>query len=177
MFLRHRSRSKELRGQALVEFAVIVPLLVLLLVGVIQLGVTLGGNVGLINSVREAARYGSVCTGGPAACGPIVATYSVSKISSAAFGLGGTPTATVEYQAYQDSSTAPAKWNVRIRVSGCAASVIFMPVIGYLISPGSPNSLPLKRVETFRVEGSPSVAAQAGIAAEPAWTVRGGGGC
>jgi hypothetical protein len=46
-------------GQALTEFALIAPLLFLILFGIIQLGFMLGGQNGLTNATREAARYAS----------------------------------------------------------------------------------------------------------------------
>lgn len=53
---RSRDRSD---GQALTEFALIAPLLFLLLFAVIQLGFLLGGQIGFTNGVRETARYAS----------------------------------------------------------------------------------------------------------------------
>jgi len=43
-------------GQALTEFALIAPILFLLLFGVIQLGLLFAGQNGLVNGVRDAAR-------------------------------------------------------------------------------------------------------------------------
>ena len=48
------------RGQSLVEFALIAPLLVAILFGIIELGILLGIYVGLTNSAREAARAGAI---------------------------------------------------------------------------------------------------------------------
>src|SRR3990170_3197488 len=47
-------------GQALPEFALVAPLLFILLFGVIQFGFLFGGHVGLTNAARDAARYASV---------------------------------------------------------------------------------------------------------------------
>jgi Flp pilus assembly protein TadG len=48
------------RGQSMVEFALIVPLLLMLLFGIIELGILFSVYVGMTNSAREAARAGSV---------------------------------------------------------------------------------------------------------------------
>lgn len=47
-------------GQSLVEFALILPLLIAVLFGIVELGILLNLYVGLTNSAREAARGGSV---------------------------------------------------------------------------------------------------------------------
>jgi TadE-like protein len=47
-------------GQSLVEFALILPLICLLLFGIIEFSIILGVYVGLTNSAREAARSGSI---------------------------------------------------------------------------------------------------------------------
>lgn len=53
-------RSSRSPGQSMVEFALIAPLLFLLLFGIIELGLMLNIYIGLTNSAREAARAGAV---------------------------------------------------------------------------------------------------------------------
>ncbi len=53
-------RGPSLSGQGLVEFALILPLLLLMMVGVIEFGRMLAIYNGVSNSAREAARWGSV---------------------------------------------------------------------------------------------------------------------
>jgi Flp pilus assembly protein TadG len=48
------------RGQALVEFAVVLLPVLLLIVGIIQFGLLFGANVTITNAAREAARAGTV---------------------------------------------------------------------------------------------------------------------
>ena len=47
-------------GQSLAEFALIAPLLVLVLFGIVELGILLNVYIGLTNSAREAARAGAI---------------------------------------------------------------------------------------------------------------------
>ena len=47
------------RGANLVEFAVVVPLLLLLLAGIVDLGRAFYGYIVISNATREAARYGT----------------------------------------------------------------------------------------------------------------------
>jgi len=56
---RHGAPRAE-RGQALVEFAVVVLPLLLLVVGIIQFGLLYGAHVTLTNSAREGARAGTI---------------------------------------------------------------------------------------------------------------------
>jgi hypothetical protein len=56
--------ADEERGQGLVEFAVILPLLLLLLVGVIEFGVVYSNIISLRQGIREAGRQGSVANFG-----------------------------------------------------------------------------------------------------------------
>lgn len=45
------------RGQSLVEFALLLPLLIVILIGILDLGRFFGGYVALTNAAREGARY------------------------------------------------------------------------------------------------------------------------
>jgi Flp pilus assembly protein TadG len=47
-------------GQSLVEFALIAPLLVMVLFGIVELGILLNVYIGMTNSAREAARAGAI---------------------------------------------------------------------------------------------------------------------
>ena len=51
----HPGRPSE-RGQAMVEFAMVLLPLLLIVVGIIQFGLLFGANVTLTNAAREAAR-------------------------------------------------------------------------------------------------------------------------
>ncbi len=52
---------RKVRGQALVEFALVASLLILLMVGVLMFGQLLGWLHTLNNATRDAARMGAVC--------------------------------------------------------------------------------------------------------------------
>jgi Flp pilus assembly protein TadG len=72
MFARLRKNGRT-EGQALVEFALVIPMFLALLFGVIDLGRVIWANDSLANAAREGARYASVHAGTPAL------TTSVSK--------------------------------------------------------------------------------------------------
>jgi Flp pilus assembly protein TadG len=48
------------RGQALVEFALVVPLFMLLLAGMVDFGMGLNASITVTNAAREGARFGTV---------------------------------------------------------------------------------------------------------------------
>lgn len=52
-------RCRGERGAAAVEFALTVPIVILLLVGTITTGLVYSDHLGITNAVREAARYGA----------------------------------------------------------------------------------------------------------------------
>jgi len=60
MFHLIRRRTCQSRGQALVEFALILPLFLMVLMGVIVLGIVVFYNQQLTNAAREAARFASI---------------------------------------------------------------------------------------------------------------------
>lgn len=55
-----KNRKKGEKGQAMVEFALILPLLILLLCGILDFGWIFGNQLTLNNAVREAARNTSI---------------------------------------------------------------------------------------------------------------------
>ena len=143
-------------GQALTEFALALPILVVLLFGTIQVGITYGGYNGLINSVREAARYGSVCGTGTN-CGSLTASHLISGIQTGVFGYkSGSPTALVSYTDYTD---AAGLHNTQIRVTGCVRGIVFIPFIGNVLNWTDTSGVPLRSTEVFRVEGQPTATA------------------
>jgi hypothetical protein len=56
---RHRRRDRE-RGQATVEFAFLLPLVVLSVLAVIQVGLVVRDQLGVVHAARQAARAASV---------------------------------------------------------------------------------------------------------------------
>jgi Flp pilus assembly protein TadG len=60
------ARRRRSRGQAMVEFALVFPLFVVLLAGMIDFGVGLYSYMTLINAARDGARLGATaCSAGP----------------------------------------------------------------------------------------------------------------
>src|SRR5688500_11769840 len=59
MHFRRRSRDHASRGQAMAEFALILPIALLILFGIIQFGFLFASQIGMVNALRETARFAS----------------------------------------------------------------------------------------------------------------------
>ena len=68
--------GKQQRGQDLVEFALVVPILILLLFGILQIGLLVMQYNTVANAAREGARYGIIAREAPGSgnCGSADAT-------------------------------------------------------------------------------------------------------
>lgn len=78
------------RGQSLVEFALILPVLVILLLGIIDFGMGLRSYISLTNATREGARFAAVGnTAGiyPTDCDGLTNTSVIGRVCVALEGL------------------------------------------------------------------------------------------
>jgi Flp pilus assembly protein TadG len=157
-FLSRRPKRAPRRGQALVEFALILPLLVILLLGIFQLGFLYSTHLGIINSTREGARYGATVPtqdGSPA--GDVedqlydAGTNSGQLMQATGF-EGSRVTRAVTYCKYSVGST----WHVRLRVEVSYRHGLFVPIVGAILDPldgpGTPGDFRLYVTEEMRVE-------------------------
>jgi Flp pilus assembly protein TadG len=142
--LAHRQRHSS-RGQSLVEFALVVPVLLLLLMAILQIGLLLTTQVGLTNAAREAARNASsIPVSTTAEAATAAATYytrltdatngflkrNVTGYSPSRLVTSGAPRTLVCYYSITDASGAPA---VMARVEVEYSHVLFLPLIGPLL--------------------------------------------
>jgi Flp pilus assembly protein TadG len=152
------------RGQALVETALVLPILLLILTGIMQFGILLSGQVALVNGVREAARFGSVLQTASAGAATTDAAQVDTRLRSVL--QGGMPAyqaarltaSTVCYVSYQNPGSNPPTWSVRITVSATYNHALFVPIIAQILDPidGSFNGgFTLHASERFRVENVP----------------------
>jgi Flp pilus assembly protein TadG len=152
------------RGQALVETALVLPLLLLIVTGIMQFGILLSGQVALVNGVREAARFGSVLQTASAGAATTDAGQVTTRLRSVL--QGGMPAyqatrltaSTVCYVSYQNPGSNPPTWSVRITVSATYNHALFVPIIAQILDPidGSFNGgFTLHASERFRVENVP----------------------
>ena len=83
-------RIKQNRGQSLVEFALVLPLLMILVFGIIDFGMGLRSYISLTNATREGARFAAI--GGsagvyPGNCDGVTNTTVVGRVCVAIEGL------------------------------------------------------------------------------------------
>jgi Flp pilus assembly protein TadG len=159
--MNHRSKPTSRRGQALVEFALVLPLLLLLVFGIIDAGRLIYTYNTVANSARNAARVAIVnqSTTGTETCNTTEATtYPRGCAISSGIGLG-ILAADVSVQYRDPTDTADCKTPVSsppVVLIGCVAVVEvtgkflpLTPVIGQLIGPigvTSTSKFPVERV-------------------------------
>lgn len=138
-----RTRIKDQRGQALVEMALVLPLLLLLVLGIIQFGFIFMSQLAVNNATREGARYAAVHEITQTSLETIVSEYSFVLDHETV--KDGT-----EYQYYKSDATATADrtrggW---IEITVSYPVQIFAPIISGII--GNPKWV--SATVTMRVE-------------------------
>ena len=104
----HRARSRDRRrdesGSNAVEFALIVPILAMLLLGIVTAGISYSNAIGATNAVREGARYGATAN---AATSPTWGQDVVARVRGTQFDDSASATA-ICVQLYKEGSPAVA---------------------------------------------------------------------
>jgi Flp pilus assembly protein TadG len=140
---RRRPRRQDEHGQALVEFALIFPILMLLLGGMIQFGMIFWGQNTLNQLVRDTGRFAATLD-----CTPAAETAAETKFGDLLTSTGGpwrNAISTVTYSSATcpvDNSTA-----VFVNVTASYDAPVFFPLL-----PGNGH---LTAVTDFRVEPVP----------------------
>ena len=173
------------RGQALVEFAIVLPILALLLLGIIQFAFIFAAQIGVTNAAREAARIAAVSpTADNTQAGTNAqnvylrltnTTNGLLKQNVFAFGsaniVRSTDIAAVTgytQVCYRDDAAAAAgEFTVFVKVQAVYRHPIFIPLLGALldgIDGVSDGGLRIATAEKMRVENqtllsSPGVSA------------------
>ena len=130
------ARRRE-RGQELVEFALILPLLLLLMVGIFEFGYVVFAYNTLSNAVREGARYGSVK--------PDVEADIITTARRLTTGLD---------QSKLDPDVNPDAWTVEVDGGRISVSVEYehTPFTGFIFAPLGLDTLPLRAASSMGVE-------------------------
>lgn len=163
-------RTQRADGQALVEFALILIPLVIILFGIIQFGFLFGGQTGLVNAAREAARYAATLQAGNSTTTTGYAATTLTELTtkilprsvpgylgSSNLVTTGAGRTAVCYIAYlnADGST----YSVRVRVQIRYRHPLYVPIVGRIVdgidgTPGD-NAFTLAASEEMRVENPP----------------------
>ena len=158
MFLRSRSTARSSRGQALVETALILPIIILLLLMGIDLGRVFFTSIDLRNAAHEATMLGGtkpdvVCgdladtvdrqmgrVGDPnaAVCGALTSTTDVAFIANS-----GCERADANPDCSPWAPNYPADADLRYRVNIQYRFQPVVPLVGFLTGNGMGGSIPL----------------------------------
>lgn len=110
-------RRKRSRGQALVEFAVVLPVFLLILSGVLDFGFLLYSRMTAINAIKEVAQCG---TTGPCTVDASGNPTTWGNMTTAATGLGTGDglKGTLKFTCMQPSATSPITWSTCFPAGG-----------------------------------------------------------
>lgn len=148
-------------GQGLAEFALVAPILLMIMLGIVQFGWIFTSQIGLTNAIREAARFAAT---NPTINGTQAATNRTATESQLAtilprnvnfYAAANLSSGTATYCEYQDPNNKVA---VRVRVTVQYRHPLFIPVIGPLldgIDGAADNALLVGASEEMRVENLP----------------------
>jgi Flp pilus assembly protein TadG len=173
----HRAPARDQRGQALIEFALVATIMVLLLAALSQFGLIAERQIGIQNAVREAARRGATQTTATAA----------AAATNAGWTLGQLETLLGNAQDYRSADAAgmqvcyftpaapddvdPAgNAQVWVTVQLRYAHPLFLPLVNVIVDPldgATDNALAIGASSTFHVEQAGSNNIGSGACATP----------
>jgi Flp pilus assembly protein TadG len=131
--MRGRGNIRAERGQTMVEFAMVLPILCLLLFGVIQFGITFNNYVTLTDAVRAASRKAAVSRQSPTRDADIQ-----NALYDSAADLD---------QSKLPSPTVSSTWQHGDPVTVCATYPYDINLIGMVVASGNLKSCTKERVE------------------------------
>lgn len=151
------------RGQALVEFAILLPLVIVMFFGIIQFGFLFGGQIALVNAVREATRYAST-----SAVNSNPTSQMTNAMARGVPGYTGTATVAYSYCYYADPAISPQTYSARIQMNVTYGHPLFIPLVGSLVDgiDGTvDNRFTVTVREDMRVESQPRKSPPSGLIA------------
>jgi Flp pilus assembly protein TadG len=129
-----RLRLRSQRGQSMAEFAIVAPVLLLVLMGIMQLGVVYNNWVTLTDAARAGARKAAVCRSG---CTPDATSATVNAVKNSAANLNaanlGVTVTSTWAQGADATVTATYPWSIN--------------VMGVVVASGTMSSSTTERVE------------------------------
>lgn len=131
---RKRDKNRGQRGQTMVEFAIVLPIFLLLLLGIAQGGIAFNNYIQLTDATRAGARYGA-----PLACSGSCdrSALVTSKVKASAANL----------DANQVGVTITTSWQSGTDLRVCASYPFSINLIGLVVQNGDLNSCTTERVE------------------------------
>jgi Flp pilus assembly protein TadG len=135
--MRMSSRNRKFRGergQTMTEFAIVLPIFLLLLLGIAQLGIAFNHYIQLTDATRAGARFGA-----PLSCSGTCDRTSkvVTKVKASAANL----------DTAQVGVTVTSTWAPGSDLKVCASYPYSINLIGLVVKSGNLNSCTTERVE------------------------------
>lgn len=90
LFNRPKAQSPEPRGQALVEFAIVLPLLILIVLGIMQFGLLFWTQITVTQITRDTGRWAATQPGCDSATVPVATEANDVAARSSLYAYGGT---------------------------------------------------------------------------------------
>lgn len=137
---RSRLEARSERGQAMVEFALVLPILLVLVLGIIQFGILFNNYVTLTDAVRAGARQAAVSRTLP---DPVKVTEDRVKGSAAGLNAGDLGITVTPY----DPSDGSATWVQGGDVTVEATYPWSVNLFGFVVMSGHMKSVTTERVE------------------------------
>jgi Flp pilus assembly protein TadG len=135
--IRGLRRARRADGQALVEFAMVLPLLALLLFAVIQFGIVYNNYISLTDAVRAGARKAAVSRQTLDPSGPV----GVTKQAVIAAGSD------ITISAADVTVSTPDGWNAGEDVTVTATHAYSINLFGIVVASGNLSSKTTERIE------------------------------
>jgi Flp pilus assembly protein TadG len=130
----HKSIGRREEGQALVEFALVAPILFLILFGIVQFGIAFKHSIALTDAVRAGARKATVSR---SLADPVSATESA--VLGAASDL--------DPSQVKVKVTVPSGWTPGANVTVTATYPYEINILGIVVASGDLHSATTERVE------------------------------
>jgi Flp pilus assembly protein TadG len=131
---KHHRKLRGQRGQTMTEFAIVLPIFLLLLLGIAQLGIAFNHYIQLTDATRAGARFGAPldCSG---TCNRT--NKVVTKVKASAANL----------DTAQVNVTVTSTWQPGTDLQVCATYPYSIDLIGLVVQSGNLNSCTTERVE------------------------------
>lgn len=135
MFFRKTAAFKDQKGQTMTEFALVLPIIALLLFAVIQCGIAFNNYLTVTDSARAAARKGAV------------SMYGGGSPSSAATAAARASAQNLDQSKFQVSVSASPSWEKGADVIVTTSYPYEISLLGLVVKSGNVSSTTRERIE------------------------------
>jgi Flp pilus assembly protein TadG len=135
MFLRKTAAFKDQKGQTMTEFALVLPIIALLLFAVIQCGIAFNNYLTVTDAARAASRKGAV------------SMYGGGSPSSAATAAARASAQNLDQSKFQVSVSASPSWEKGADVIVTTSYPYEISLLGLVVKSGNVTSTTRERIE------------------------------